>query len=252
MSRDARLLIRTRAVRSAPYRYFCTPLRRMRARTRGFSSKQAQIGNGHRRVRFCHWWHSPRNVSVTTALQRPRRSNASSTNTSEVDHLEERTVTHNQTFVTGLVRSMSRRSAIVVVAAAAALSTGASASAQDDKQPPKDTIVFTIDVAEDFALFNPTFVRATDTQPERGSFFVTEGNIFPGGTIQGDGANFDPNSDGALGRWFCRGTHLVSATEFLTSARAVHTGQLYLFPDESRSITTEGVEGNIPLLRAIT
>ena len=54
-----------------------------------------------------------------------------------------------------------------------------------------------------------------------------------------------------LGRWFCRGTHLVSATEFPTSARAVHTAQLYLFPDESKSVATEGVEGNVPLLRAI-
>jgi hypothetical protein len=116
----------------------------------------------------------------------------------------------------------------------------------------KDTIVFTIDVAEDFSLFEPTHVRPTDTQPERGSFFVTEGNIFPGGTIQGDGAEFDPNSDGALGRWFCRGTHLVSAAEFPTSARAVHTAQLYLFPDERRSVATEGVEGNVPVLRAIT
>jgi hypothetical protein len=35
--------------------------------------------------------------------------------------------------------------------------------------------VFTIDVAEDFALFNPTFVRPTDTQPERGSFFTNPG-----------------------------------------------------------------------------
>jgi hypothetical protein len=70
--------------------------------------------------------------------------------------------------------------------------------------------VFTVAVAEDAALFKPTFVKSADTQPERGSFFVTEGNIYPAGTIQGDGATFDPNSDGAIGCWFCRGTHLVS------------------------------------------
>lgn len=131
-----------------------------------------------------------------------------------------------------------------LVAAAAAVPAVA------DEQP-RDTLVFTIDVAEDFALFNPTFVRPTDTQPERGSFFVTEGNIYPAGTIQGDGATFDPNSPGALGRWFCRGTHLVSGAEFPFSARAVHTAQLYLLPDESKSIATEGVEGNVPVLRAI-
>lgn len=146
------------------------------------------------------------------------------------------------------MRPTLRGAAVVAVAAIIALAHGQPVVA-DDKGGP--TIVFTVDVAEDFALFNPTLVRPTDTQPERGSFFVTEGNIFPGGTIQGDGATFDPNSAGALGRWFCRGTHLVSGEEFPFSARAVHTAQLYLLPDESRSIATEGVEGNVPVLRAV-
>ncbi len=149
-----------------------------------------------------------------------------------------------------LVRTRaSLRVAAPALALLAAAATAAPVTAQDQ---PTNTIVFTVDVAEDFTLFNPTFVRPTDTQPERGSFFVTEGNIYPGGTIQGDGATFDPNSTGNLGRWFCRGTHLVSGAEFPFSARAVHTAQLYLFPDESKSIATEGVEGNIPVLRAIS
>ena len=150
------------------------------------------------------------------------------------------------------LRSFTRRVAMIAVAAAIALGSSAAVRADDKHAPSKNTIIFTVDVAEDFSLFNPTFVRPTDTQPERGSFFVTEGNIFPGGTIQGDGATFDPNSDGALGRWFCRGTHLVSATEFPTSARAVHTAQLYLLPDERKSIATEGVEGNVPVSRPIS
>jgi hypothetical protein len=72
-------------------------------------------------------------------------------------------------------RALARTAAII---AAVALGLAASASAHDDgNRQANDTIVFTVDVAEDFALFNPTFVRPTDTQPERGSFFVTEGNI---------------------------------------------------------------------------
>ena len=150
-------------------------------------------------------------------------------------------------------RSFVRLAAALGLVAATALGGGHAVSADEGKgSANKDTIVFTVDVAEDFSLFSPTFVRPTDFQPERGSFFVTEGNIFPGGTIQGDGATFDPNSAGALGRWFCRGTHLVSATEFPTSARAVHTAQLYLLPDENKSIATEGVEGNAPVRRPIT
>jgi hypothetical protein len=81
---------------------------------------------------------------------------------------------------------------------------------------------------------------------------VTEGNIFPAGTIKGDGSTFDPNSGGALGRWYCRGTHLVSAAEFATSPRAVHTAQLYLLPSERSSTATGGVEGSVPVVRPIT
>jgi hypothetical protein len=151
---------------------------------------------------------------------------------------------------------MTRRKAIVwmfVVATVVAPGFTAPARASDDKQKgPKDTIVFTVDIAEDFSLFNPTLVKPTDTQPERGSFFVTEGNVFPAGTIEGDGANFDPASAGAIGRWFCRGTHLVSAAEFPFSARAVHTAQLYLLPSEAMSLATEGVEGNAPVVRPVT
>lgn len=151
------------------------------------------------------------------------------------------------------LRSFGRKAAVIAVAALVALGTGSPAAADNDKKGGwGDTIVFTVDVAEDFSLFNPTLVRPTDTQPERGSFFITEGNIFPAGTIKGDGATFDPNSDGAIGRWFCRGTHLVSATEFPTAARAVHTAQLYLLPDERTSIATDGVEGAVPVSRPVT
>ena len=119
------------------------------------------------------------------------------------------------------------------------------------------TIVFSVDVAEDFSLFIPTKVRPEDTQPERGAFFVTEGNIYPAGTIARGGTPeapgpFDPNSSGALGRWFCRGTHLVSGALFPSTARAVHTGQLYLLPNEAASLTTEGLEGNGAIVRAAT
>lgn len=152
-----------------------------------------------------------------------------------------------------IVQSVRQRFCAVLALGAAAVVAIASTPARASELPDdKSTIVFTVDVAEDFTLFKPTLVKPTDTQPERGSFFVTEGNIYPGGTIKGDGLDFDPNSDGALGRWFCRGTHLVSATEFPTAARGVLTAQLYLFPDESRSITTEGLEGNVPVLRAVT
>ena len=46
----------------------------------------------------------------------------------------------------------------------------------------REPVVFTVDVAEDLAgKFVPTFVKPEHTQPERGSFFVTEGRVFPAG-----------------------------------------------------------------------
>jgi hypothetical protein len=153
-------------------------------------------------------------------------------------------------------RFRSQVSAAKLVIAALVLSVGSwasAASAHDDKAShDKDKVVFTVDIAEDFSLFNPTLVKPTDTQPERGSFFVTEGNIYRAGTIKGDGANFDPNSTGSLGRWFCRGTHLVPASAIPAAAFWVQTAQAYLFPDDTRTLTTEGVEGNGTVVRVVT
>jgi hypothetical protein len=114
------------------------------------------------------------------------------------------------------------------------------------------SLVLTVDVAEDFAKFNPTLVKPTDTEPKRGSWFITEGNIYPAGTIQGTGETFDPNTDGAIGRWFCRGTHLVSASEIPAAALWVDTAQLYFLPSDEHSIVTDGLEGNGVIVRAVT
>jgi hypothetical protein len=159
-------------------------------------------------------------------------------------------VRHARTFV----RTIGTRGAAAITLALLVATGGSTAlrAEQDRAKEDNDPIVFTIDVAEDFTRFTPTFVRPEHTQPERGSFFVTEGNIFPGGTIQGDGATFDPNATGAIGKWFCRGTHLVSATEFLTAAIGVHTSQLYLLPNQNKSLSTEGVEGIAPARRPVT
>lgn len=121
-----------------------------------------------------------------------------------------------------------------------------------DHDHGKDTIVFTVDIAEDFTLFVPTKVRPEDTQPERGAFFVAEGNIYRAGTIRGTGEGFDPRQEGAIGRWFCRGTHLVSGGEFPNVAQAVFTGQLYLLPSDKASVSTDGIEGNGKVVRAVT
>jgi len=112
------------------------------------------------------------------------------------------------------------------------------------------TLRFTVDVAEDFSRFVYTPVVPGDI-PQRGSTFVTDGNLFPRGTIEGDGASFDPNAAGSIGKWYCRGIHLVSAPEIPGAPLWVDTAQLFQFPDDKRSLSSDGLEGSVPVLRAV-
>jgi hypothetical protein len=150
---------------------------------------------------------------------------------------------------------LTTRPGLAALALAATVGTvpaGAQMSPEHARFHQPHRVVFTVDVAEDFALFNPTLVKPTDTQPERGSFFVTEGNIYPAGTIQGDGASFDPSNAGAIGRWFCRGTHLVAASEIPAAPFWVDTAQTYFLPQDNQSIATEGLEGGGTIVRMVT
>jgi hypothetical protein len=149
---------------------------------------------------------------------------------------------------------LSRLAAIVGVA----MILGPAASAQevdtDRAARQREPIVFTVDVAEDLAgKFVPTFVRPEHTQPERGSFFVTGGRIFPEGTIDGDGASFDPNRSGHIGIWICRGTHLVAANEIPAAPLWVSTAQLFVIGRQGKEqLSTEGVEGSGTVTRIVT
>lgn len=118
----------------------------------------------------------------------------------------------------------------------------------------REPIVLTVDVAEDLAgKFVPTFVKPEHTQPERGSFFVTEGRVFPAGTIQGDGTGFDPYRPGHIGVWICRGTHLVAASEIPAAPLWVTTAQLFVLGRQGKEqIATEGIEGSGTVTRIIT
>lgn len=118
----------------------------------------------------------------------------------------------------------------------------------------REPLVFTIDVAEDLeGKFVPTLVKPTDTQPERGSFFVTEGRLFPAGTIEGDGADFDPYQRGHIGVWFCRGTHLVAGSEIPAAPLWVNSAQLYVIGRQGKEqLSTEGIEGSGTVTRIVT
>ena len=142
-----------------------------------------------------------------------------------------------------------RNRAAVVLAAAAYLITLQPATAQMNSP---ERIQFTIDVAEDMNLFVEPRVPA-GTEPLRGSFFVTEGKIFPAGTIPVVGGDqFDPSSvAGAIGTWFCKGTFLAKGSLFDKTPMAVLTDQLFLLPNDKQSIATTGTEGSAPTVRAV-
>jgi hypothetical protein len=125
----------------------------------------------------------------------------------------------------------------------------APARAHDD-----DVIRFTVDVAENFdEKFVPTPVNPGDTAPVRGAWFLTEGSIFPAGTIEGDGSTFDPTEHEAIGTWHCRGTHLIGLAEILAGQTPwVTTNQIYLLPDDKKMLTTDGLEGSEPVVRSVT
>jgi hypothetical protein len=144
---------------------------------------------------------------------------------------------------------MKRLMVAAVLAAAGLVSSADYLGATD-----ADVLRFVVDVSEDFdGKFVSTPVNPADTEPKRGSWFLTEGNIFPAFTIQADGSTFDPGSAGAIGRWICRGTHLVSLTDILNGAPLwVATQQTYQLPSDRRTITTDGTEGSVPLVRAVT
>jgi hypothetical protein len=137
------------------------------------------------------------------------------------------------------------------------LAVSAAAEAQDAKGNTKkdpQPIVFTVDVAEDLAgKFVPTLVRPDHTQPERGAFYITEGRVFPAGTIEGDGATFDPNRSGHIGVWISRGTHLVAASEIPAAGWWASTAQMFVLGRQAQEqIASEGIEGRGTLTRAVT
>ena len=157
-------------------------------------------------------------------------------------------------FVRKVALPLSRLAAVVGVAMILGSAAHAQEAEGDRAARKREPIVFTVDVAEDLAgKFVPTFVRPEHTQPERGSFFVTEGRVFPAGTIDGDGATFDPNRSGHIGIWICRGTHLVAANEIPAAPLWVSSAQLFVLGRQGKEqLATEGVEGGGTVTRIVT
>jgi len=156
----------------------------------------------------------------------------------------QRTNQPNQPRASRRIRLMT----IMLAAVATAMPVAAQTGIDNFNQ---EKIEFTIDVAEDMDKYVEHRTAAGE-EPVRGSQFVTEGNIYPVGTISGNGDQFDPNMAGSHGTWFCKGVFLVKGSEFDKSPRAVLSDQIYLLPNDRHSIATTGAEGNGTAIRAVT
>ena len=115
-----------------------------------------------------------------------------------------------------------------------------------------DDDTFTIDVACDARTYRQNNVDPSASGSNRGDTFIVQGKIFPGGTIPKGNNVFSPDNAGSIGKWICRGTWLVSGSELAGGASpAFDTTQIYLLPDESKQIFSEGLEGPEAIMRAV-
>lgn len=124
-----------------------------------------------------------------------------------------------------------------------------------------DVEVLRFDMAEDFTrfVFDPDIVHE-DGYPVHGSTFITQGYLYPAGTLDGsDGVNADGSPefpDKVIGIWICRGWVLgeTMGSDGLPSAISTQFFQLGK-KHGNRTIVTEGYEfmqPDGPFLRAIT
>jgi hypothetical protein len=112
-----------------------------------------------------------------------------------------------------------------------------------------DTETFVLDVAVDahtLALNNDPSAAGT---PKRGTTYIVNGKIYPGGTIPSGVTAFDPDTaPGSIGAWVCRGVFLADFADIFVNGSAAlgfDSTQIFLLPNDGNSLFAEGLEGNI-------
>lgn len=136
-------------------------------------------------------------------------------------------------------------------AAPARTATGA----VDDTDRPEETRTRTVEVAENgtrFVFDEAPLIEGGDLDgfPAYGNAFVTEGYLYPEGTLDGsDGVNPDGSPEfpeEVIGQWLCRG-YFIGKGAATTEGAWVYTTQLFAFgddPDAGReTLIVTGYEG---------
>ena len=147
---------------------------------------------------------------------------------------------------------MKQQLRVVLLALAIASFMVAPYSRVDTVRADRET-VFTIDVACDARTYTQNNVNPSASDSHRGDTFIVAGTIYPGGTIPSGEGVFSPDNPGSIGKWICRGVWMVSSDQLAAGASpAFDTSQIYLVPDDSKQLFSEGLEGPQPTLRAVT
>lgn len=148
--------------------------------------------------------------------------------------------------------------AIVAIGFLALALAPAGAAADDNDKKRKPPARF--EVAENGLRF--AFAAAPvheDGMPAYGNPFVTEGYLYPAGTLNGSNGVLPDGSpefpDKVIGRWHCRG-YMIGDGAHTTTGPWVISTQTYLFNDTyaNSMLSTEGYEFidlNVPIARAI-
>jgi hypothetical protein len=140
------------------------------------------------------------------------------------------------------------RIAALAIAAVATLHLGIPTVQAD----PKDQ-TFIVDVAVDhetFAIIPSTglVLHPEAVGPNRGTPFIVDGKVFPGGTLPTGIGMGDPNQSGSIASWSCRGTFTSTLG---TEDIGFNTTQMFHFGDGD-AIWTEGLEGGLGKIGVIT
>ena len=151
------------------------------------------------------------------------------------------------------------------IAALALVSTLVAFAVAGDDASAKTTLKF--DIAENGTRFSPAGIFVHDDEngyPAFGDPFVTEGYIYPAGTLaqDADGNWNGVNEDGSpefpdlvIGRWTCSGWHVGDGGNTVTGPWVVST-QVYDLGDAAgeESVVTHGYETpeSFAIMRAIT
>ncbi len=144
-------------------------------------------------------------------------------------------------------------SAAIIVVLAALVSFAALAQSNDES----GTMRF--EVAEDGNRFIFGKERLfEDGNPNYGTPFVTQGYIYPEGTLNGSNGVLGDGSpefpDLVLGEWTCYG-YMIGEGAHTTTGQWVVSTQIYQFNDSEDILVTDGfelVDFNVPAARAIS